>query len=88
MASLTKLGALGAATVTVHTALNARLLRVPPEASPLERRISILVPARNEAERIETCLRALLVQQMLTDWEILVLDDCSDALSANVRTLS
>ncbi len=40
-------------------------------------RISILVPARNEADKIEVCLRTLLAQDY-RDFEILVLDDHSE----------
>ncbi|MEW6084031.1 MAG: glycosyltransferase family 2 protein [Chloroflexota bacterium] len=39
-------------------------------------RVSILVPARNEAEKIETCVKSLLAQNY-SDFEVLVLDDHS-----------
>ncbi len=39
-------------------------------------RVSILVPARNEADNIEACLRSLL-EQDYPDFEVLVLDDHS-----------
>jgi chlorobactene glucosyltransferase len=39
-------------------------------------RVSILVPARNEANHIEMCVRSLLAQRYL-DFEVLVLDDNS-----------
>lgn len=39
-------------------------------------RVSILVPARNEANNIETCIRSLLAQRY-PDFEVLVLDDHS-----------
>ena len=40
-------------------------------------RVSVLVPARNEAARIEACVAAL-ERQTLPPIEILVLDDCSE----------
>ncbi|CAN5909929.1 hypothetical protein BH23ACT10_BH23ACT10_23970 [soil metagenome] len=69
----------GAAVLLVHTVVNARLLRRPPPGwgRPPPRRVSVLVPARNEAARIAGCLAALRA----IDWddlEILVLDDRSD----------
>lgn len=40
-------------------------------------RVSILVPARNEADKIEACVKSLLAQRY-ADFEVLVLDDHSD----------
>jgi chlorobactene glucosyltransferase len=45
----------------------------PPAVVP---RVSILVPARDEAENIEACVRSLLAQDY-PDFELLVLDDGS-----------
>lgn len=45
-----------------------------PSASPF---VSILVPARNEASRIEECLRSLAAQDY-PNYEIIVLDDRSE----------
>jgi chlorobactene glucosyltransferase len=45
----------------------------PPSTYP---RVSILVPARNEADGIEACLRSLLDQDY-ADFEVIVLDDGS-----------
>lgn len=59
---------------TVHAAVNARLLRRPVPGAVAASRVSVLVPARDEADRIGSCLNALLVQDIL---EILVLDDGS-----------
>ncbi len=39
--------------------------------------VSILIPARNEAENIEKCVRSLLAQKY-HDYEVIVLDDDSD----------
>lgn len=56
-------GSLAAAVLTVHTAVNLRLLRRPPAAAdcpPTTERVSLLLPLRDEAGRVGPCLRALL----------------------------
>ena len=45
----------------LHTAVNARLLRTPV-FRPLQVQTSVLLPVRDEAHRVEACLRALLTQ--------------------------
>jgi cellulose synthase/poly-beta-1,6-N-acetylglucosamine synthase-like glycosyltransferase len=46
---------------------------------------SILIPARNEAHSIETCLEDIVKQQIQQiPFEILVIDDCSTDQTANV----
>jgi chlorobactene glucosyltransferase len=62
--------------------------RLRPETAPAGTpRVSVLVPARNEALRIRTCLESLL-QQNYPSLEILVLDDESqDATAEIVRAL-
>ncbi len=63
---------------TVHSAVNSRLLRVPPVPSPrVDESISILLPVRNEAARVTETLKSLVAQQQLRDVEIIVLDDGS-----------
>ena len=55
-------GSVGAAVGTVHTAVNAGLLRRPaPDPGP-PGRVSVLLPLRNEADRVEPALRSLLDQ--------------------------
>ena len=49
-------------------------LRADPGRLP---RISIIVPARNEERSIERCVRSLLSQEWL-DFEVIVVDDCSE----------
>ncbi|MGB9377189.1 MAG: glycosyltransferase family 2 protein [Mycobacteriales bacterium] len=77
--------AAGALLATAHTALNAMLLRRPPEdPSPTGLRVSVLLPVRNEAARLTACLRALQAQQGVDRLQILVLDDGSSDGSADI----
>ena len=69
-----RLLALCVAALSGHAALNARLLRVPVE-QPLTTRVSVLLPLRDEAHRVEPCLRSLLAQD--GTFEVVVLDDGS-----------
>jgi hypothetical protein len=68
----------------VNTFVNAFLLRTPP--LPAERpSVAILIPARNEAERIGACLDAAMASDGV-DFEVIVLDDQSaDATAEIVR---
>ncbi|MFT4665484.1 MAG: cellulose synthase/poly-beta-1,6-N-acetylglucosamine synthase-like glycosyltransferase [Polaribacter sp.] len=53
--------------------------------SARQTKVSILVPARNEEESIETCIRALLQQDYHKSlFEIIVIDDHSDDDTANL----
>lgn len=70
---------------TAHQIVNRRLLRRPPaDPPPVTARVSILVPARDEAHRIAPTIRSLLAQRGLSDAEILVLDDRSTDGTAEV----
>ncbi len=60
----------------VHTAVNAELLR-QPAFRPLDVRVSVLLPLRDEAHRVEACLRSLLAQLDGGLMEVLILDDGS-----------
>lgn len=66
--------------LTAHTAWNTRHLRpapVPDPGDPAERvRVTVLLPARDEAHRIEPCLASLLAQDH-RELRVLVLDDGS-----------
>jgi hypothetical protein len=72
--------ALCVAALTGHAAVNARLLRVPA-TSATTRRVSVLLPLRDEAHRVLPCLEALLRNDFL---ELLVLDDGSTDGTADV----
>ena len=69
-----------AAGLTAHTAWNTRHLRpapVPAPGDPIEQaRVTVLLPARDEAHRIEPCLAGLLAQDH-TAMRVLILDDDS-----------
>ncbi len=49
--------------LTGHTVVNAALLRRPPRGATTERRVAVLLPLRDEAERVTPCLEALLGQR-------------------------
>jgi cellulose synthase/poly-beta-1,6-N-acetylglucosamine synthase-like glycosyltransferase len=70
--------------LSFHAAVNARLLRKP--GRPGHRRTSVLLPVRNEAHRVDACLKALLANDFD---ELLVLDDDStDGTGDVVRALA
>lgn len=73
--TLVALASGAAALLAAHAALNARLLRTP-RAGTTDARVSVLLPVRDEALRVEPCLRALLAQEGV-DLEVVVLDDGS-----------
>ena len=78
-------GAVGACLATAHTAYNLRLLRTPSDRPPaVAERVSVLVPARDEAGRVGDCVRALLGSEGLRDVEVVVLDDDSSDGTAEV----
>jgi len=82
---LVRVGAGLAAGLTAHTAWNLTRLRVPSDdPPPTAERVSLLLPLRDEAHRVEGGLRALLAQRGVPDLEILVLDDGSTDGTADV----
>ena len=62
--------------LTAHTVVNAALLRRPGRGTTAER-VAVLLPLRNEADRVAPCLEALLGQRGVADLEVVVLDDGS-----------
>lgn len=83
--ALVAVGAAGACLATAHTAYNLRVLRTPSMHPPVVvERVSVLIPARDEAARIEPCVRAVLASEGLRDLEIVVLDDGSTDGTADV----
>jgi GT2 family glycosyltransferase len=79
------IGAALAVVGTLHQCVNLRLLRVPSSMPPpVHEPVSILVPMRNEAQRIVPTVASLIAQTGLDDVEILVLDDGSTDDSSGV----
>ena len=70
--------------LTGHTVVNAALLRRPRAGTATAERVAVLLPLRDEAERVTPCLTALLGQTGVPDLEILVLDDGSTDGTAEV----
>jgi hypothetical protein len=87
---LTRIGAALAGAGAAHAAWNLRRLRVPPaDPPPVAEPVAVLLPVRDEAHRVEPCLRALLAQTGVRDLRILVLDDESrDATLDVVRQVA
>ncbi|GAA4462300.1 glycosyltransferase [Phytohabitans houttuyneae] len=66
------------AALTAHTLVNARLLRRPrAAASTVDESVAVLLPLRDEAARVEPCLRALKAQEGVPGLEVIALDDGS-----------
>ena len=74
--------AAAACALSGHAAVNAALLRTPTGRSTA-RPVSVLLPVRDEAPRVEACVRALLGQSGV-DLEVVVLDDGSTDGTADV----
>jgi len=65
------------AALTAHTVVNARSLRRPTNASTVDEHVALLLPLRDEAARVEPCLRAIGAQRGVPRLEVIVLDDGS-----------
>ncbi len=77
LTTVAALGALAATTATAHTAYNLTRLRRPgPRPATAAEPVSVLVPARDEAARIESCVRSILASTGV-ELELVVLDDGS-----------
>ncbi|WP_019877417.1 glycosyltransferase [Sporichthya polymorpha] len=68
---------LGGAALAAANVATVRVARPDAPDVPPGRRVSVLLPVRNEAAVVGRCLRALLAQEGVADLEILVLDDGS-----------
>ncbi|TCB97919.1 glycosyltransferase [Micromonospora zingiberis] len=79
------------AALTAHTMVNAgRWLRRPSD-QPVQstERVTVLLPLRDEADRVTPCLRALLAQRGVPRLRVVVLDDGStDGTADVVRTVA
>ncbi|MFC7532683.1 glycosyltransferase [Actinoplanes sp. GCM10030250] len=70
--------------LTGHTAVNALLLRRPRRGATTTERVAVLLPLRDEADRVTPCLRSLLAQRGVPGLTIHVLDDGSTDGTADV----
>ncbi|WFE47243.1 glycosyltransferase family A protein [Verrucosispora sp. WMMD1129] len=81
---------LGVTVLTAHTVVNAgRWLRRPTDR-PVEinETVAVLLPLRDEADRVTPCLRALLAQRGVPRLRVVVLDDGSvDGTAEVVRAV-
>lgn len=70
-----------------HAAVNVARWRrpTPADAEPLENlAVTVVVPARNEAARISSCLQALLTQQGVPQFRVVVVDDNSEDSTGHI----
>ena len=78
-------GTVAAVGITVHTFVNMRSLRSPRRPSaPVGEAVSVLIPARDEAETITAAVRSVLVQDGVPDLQLVVLDDGSQDGTSDV----
>lgn len=71
-------GSVLAAIVAVHTARNLRALPTPTApAAPVAEPVSVLVPARDEADHVALTVGSALAQRGVPELEVVVLDDAS-----------
>ena len=76
--TIVTLGSALAVGLAAHTMWNLRQLRRPSPGAPrVKEQVSVLIPARNEAEHVATTVLSLLDQDGLDDFHITVLDDAS-----------
>ena len=82
----------GSLALTAHTLVNLRLLRTPPATPALPAdHLSVLLPLRDEAHRVEPALHALIaaLDYCRNNIELLVLDDeCTDGTADLVRRVA
>ncbi|GAB3861951.1 glycosyltransferase [Micromonospora andamanensis] len=77
---------LGVTLLTTHTVVNAcRWLRRPTDGpAEVTETVAVLLPLRDEADRVTPCLRALLAQRGIPGLRVVVLDDGSTDGTAEV----
>ncbi|MGC5051886.1 glycosyltransferase [Micromonospora sp. DT48] len=77
---------LGVSVLTLHTVVNAgRWLRRPTDRpTEVTETVAVLLPLRDEADRVTPCLRALLAQRAVPGLRVMVLDDGSTDGTADV----
>ena len=69
--------------LAVHTWWNLRHLRTPDPGAPrVDDEVTVLVPARNEAEHVHDTVTSLLAQDGVPHLEVVVLDDASTDATA------
>lgn len=74
------------AVLVVNLAMVPRLSRRRrPRAHRPEPAVSVVIPARNEAEQVGDCIAAVLAQQGVK-LEVLVVDDCSEDATFGIAT--
>lgn len=76
--------------LAVHTWWNLRQLRTPdPGATKVDEDVTVLVPARNEAEHVHDTVTSLLEQDGIPQLQVIVLDDAStDATAAELDRIT
>jgi glycosyltransferase involved in cell wall biosynthesis len=74
--------------LTLNSILNYFAI-IRPKAIRVQAKVAILIPARNEENSIATAVQSALDQELLNDFEIVVLDDAStDATGAKLHELN
>lgn len=71
-----------------HAAHNLRTLRSPePPVGPIDEPVAVLIPARDEEQRVAATVTAALAQRQVPDLQVIVLDDdsCDDTAGAAER---
>ena len=82
---LTLAGSALAGGLAVHTVVNLRHLRRPDAEGPaIAERVSVLVPARDEAAHVGVTVAGLLAQRGVPALEVIVLDDGSTDATADI----
>ncbi len=83
--ALLAIGGSIAVALSMHTAVNERLMRRPStHPPPVSERVAILLPARDEEHRIAGAVKSAVAQRGLQHLEVLVLDDGSGDATAEV----